>query len=67
VKEGFGKNKEYGFGLEYQILDDKNFSWMFTGKMKPNDFRTLCLEPSMKYIRHPQKSNQITWENGTKA
>ena len=29
------------FGLEYQLLDDKNFSWMFNGKMKPNDYRTL--------------------------
>lgn len=41
VKEGFGENSKYGFGLEYQILDDQNFSWMLTGKMKPNDFYTL--------------------------
>ncbi len=41
VEEGLGNNKGYGFGLEYQLLDDKNFEWMFNGKMKPNDYRTL--------------------------
>ena len=41
VQEGIGDNKGYGFGLEYQLLDDKNFPWMFNGKMKPNDYRTL--------------------------
>jgi sugar phosphate isomerase/epimerase len=41
VQEGLGDNQGYGFGLEYQLLDDRNFPWMFTGKMKPNDYRTL--------------------------
>lgn len=42
VKEGLSdSNKKYGYGLEYQILDDENFSWMKDGRMKPGDFRTL--------------------------
>jgi Domain of Unknown Function (DUF1080) len=42
VKEGLSGNKKYGAGLEYQILDDENFSWMLEGKMKPGDYRTLA-------------------------
>jgi sugar phosphate isomerase/epimerase len=41
VQEGIGDNKGYGYGLEYQLLDDKNHAWMFSGKMKPNDYHTL--------------------------
>ncbi len=41
VQEGLGSNKGYGFGLEYQLLDDKNHPWMLQGKMKPNDYHTL--------------------------
>ena len=41
VHEGIGGNKGYGYGLEYQILDDKNHEWMLQGKMKPNDFHTI--------------------------
>lgn len=41
VIEGVGNNKGYGYGLEYQMLDDKNHPWMLEGKMKPNDFRTI--------------------------
>jgi len=41
VQEGIGTNKGYGFGLEYQLLDDKYHEWMLSGKMKPNDFHTL--------------------------
>ncbi len=41
VLEGVGTNKGYGYGLEYQILDDKNHSWMIEGKMKANDYHTL--------------------------
>lgn len=41
VQEGIGTNKGYGFGLEYQLLDDKNHAWMLEGKMKPNDSHTL--------------------------
>lgn len=41
VQEGIGANKNYGFGLEYQLLDDKNHPWMIEGKMKPNDYHTL--------------------------
>jgi len=41
VQEGIGDNKGYGYGLEYQLLDDKNHSWMLSGKMKPNDYHTL--------------------------
>ena len=41
VQEGIGSNKGYGFGLEYQLLDDKNHPWMLNGRMKPNDYHTL--------------------------
>lgn len=41
VQEGIGTNKGYGYGLEYQLLDDKYHAWMIEGKMKPNDYRTL--------------------------
>lgn len=41
VQEGIGSNKGYGYGLEYQLLDDKNHEWMIAGKMKPNDYHTL--------------------------
>lgn len=41
VQEGVGPNKAYGYGLEYQILDDKYHAWMLEGKMKPNDYHTL--------------------------
>lgn len=42
VKEGLSNNEKYGAGLEYQILDDENFSWMLEGKMQPGDYRTLA-------------------------
>lgn len=42
VKEGISDNKKYGYGLEYQILDDENFPWMKDGRMKPGDYRTLA-------------------------
>lgn len=41
VHEGIGTNKGYGYGLEYQILDDRNHPWMLEGKMKPNDYHTI--------------------------
>lgn len=42
VREGLSDNSKYGMGLEYQILDDENFSWMLDGRMKPGDYRTLA-------------------------
>lgn len=41
VSEELTESGGYGYGLEYQILDDANHSWMRTGKMKPNDYHTL--------------------------
>ncbi|WP_066631017.1 3-keto-disaccharide hydrolase [Labilibacter marinus] len=35
------KGKKYGYGLEYQVLDDMNHTWMKNGKMEPNDYHTL--------------------------
>lgn len=40
VVERPGDTGGYGYGIEFQILDDKNFEWMKTGKMKKNDFHT---------------------------
>lgn len=41
VQEGVKSNPGYGYGLEYQLLDDMHHEWMLSGKMKPNDFHTL--------------------------
>jgi len=41
VQEGLGSNKGYGYGLEYQLLDDNFHPWMLQGKMKPFDYHTL--------------------------
>jgi len=41
VQEGIGKDKLYGFGLEYQLLDDKYNKMLLDGKMKLNDFHSV--------------------------
>ena len=41
VLEGLSANPKHGEGLEYQMLDDANHSWMIAGKMKPGDYRTV--------------------------
>ena len=41
VKEGKGENEKYGYGLEYQLLDDESHPWMIKKKMEPNDKHTL--------------------------
>lgn len=41
VQEGLSTNNKYGYGLEYQLLDDKYHTWMLEGKMKSNDYHTL--------------------------
>lgn len=56
VKEGLSDNHKYGAGLEYQILDDENFSWMIEGKMKPGDYRTLA---SLYEIYPPQNQRKV--------
>lgn len=82
VQEGIGTNSGYGYGLEYQLLDDKNHAWMLEGKMKPNDYHTLGalyeLYPASA-DKHPSplglwneskivcKGNQVEhWLNGQK-
>ena len=40
VKEELTTNGSYGYGLEYQILDDMFHPWMIEGKMEPNDYHT---------------------------
>lgn len=41
VVERQGDTSGYGYGIEFQLLDDANHEWMKNGKMKPNDFHTL--------------------------
>ncbi|NCB07903.1 MAG: DUF1080 domain-containing protein, partial [Bacteroidia bacterium] len=41
VAEREGDTGGYGYGIEYQMLDDVNHEWMISGKMKPNDYHTL--------------------------
>lgn len=41
VVEREGDTGGYGYGIEYQMLDDSNHEWMISGQMKPNDFHTL--------------------------
>lgn len=42
VQEGISDNKKYGYGIEYQLLDDANHPWMVKGKMIPGDYRTVA-------------------------
>ncbi|MBT3382666.1 MAG: DUF1080 domain-containing protein [Prolixibacteraceae bacterium] len=41
VVEREGDTGGYGYGIEYQMLDDSNHEWMKSGQMKSNDFHTL--------------------------
>jgi len=42
VQEGISDNKKYGYGIEYQLLDDANHPWMIEGKMETGDYRTVA-------------------------
>lgn len=82
VQEGRSENEKYGYGLEYQILDDANHPWMKKGKMKPGDYYTTgavynLYEPSDKKLRPLGSYNQSKivvkgnhvehWLNGLKV
>ncbi len=54
VREGIGENSKYGYGLEYQILDDNNHAWMLSGEMKPNDYHTV----GSMYELYPASENK---------
>lgn len=41
VAEREGDTGGYGYGIEYQMLDDANHEWMISGQMKPNDYHTV--------------------------
>jgi hypothetical protein len=41
VVERKGDKGGYGYGIEFQLLDDADHEWMKNGKMKPNDYHTL--------------------------
>ena len=82
VKEGLTTNGNYGYGLEYQILDDMNHTWMLEGKMQPNDYHTAgalyeFFPPSETKVVKPlgqwntsrivsKESHVEHWLNGTK-
>ena len=56
--QNYGTNeKKEWLGLEYQILDDENFSWMKDGRMKPGDYRTMAslyeIYPAEKKMYNP--------------
>ena len=61
VKEGKGENEKYGYGLEYQLLDDENHPWMLEGKMKPNDKHTLGAAYGL-FAPSPDKNPKPTGE-----
>ena len=82
VQEGRSDNEKYGYGLEYQILDDANHPWMKKGKMKPGDYYTTgavynLYEPSNKKLKPLGSYNQSKivvkgnhvkhWLNGLKV
>lgn len=82
VQEGKSDNQKYGYGIEYQLLDDANHSWMIEGKMKPGDYRTVAAayelyEPDNKKLKplgeynHSKikvKDGKVThWLNGIKV
>lgn len=82
VQEGKSDNQKYGYGIEYQLLDDANHPWMIEGKMKPGDYRTVAAayelyEPDNKKLKplgqfnHSKimvKDGQVThWLNGVKV
>ena len=54
VVEREGDSGGYGYGIEYQMLDDKNHEWMLNGNMKPNDYHTLGAAYEL-YSASPEK------------
>jgi sugar phosphate isomerase/epimerase len=82
VQEGISENNKYGYGIEYQLLDDANHGWMTTGEMKPGDYRTVAgayelYAPENKKLKPLGQYNQSTiqvmdgiathWLNGNKV
>lgn len=82
VQEGRSDNKKYGYGIEYQLLDDANHPWMLEGKMETGDYRTVAaayelypaqnkkLKPLGTYNHSKIEVNngQVThWLNGIKV
>ncbi len=83
VKEELTSEGSYGYGLEYQILDDDNHPWMLEGKMSPNDYHTIgalyeFFAPSESKVVNPlgqwntsriisQKNQVEHWLNGKRV
>lgn len=55
VQEGKSENEKYGYGIEYQLLDDANHPWMMEGKMEPGDYRTVAAA----YELFPAKNKKL--------
>lgn len=54
VVERQGDTGGYGYGIEYQMLDDNNHEWMISGQMRSNDFHTL----GSAYELYPASANK---------
>ena len=65
VQEGVSDNQKYGYGIEYQILDDANHAWMLEGKMKPGDYRTVGSAYEIFAAENKKLKPLNTWNSST--
>jgi hypothetical protein len=64
VVEREGDRGGYGYGIEYQMLDDENHEWIKSGKMKPNDYHTLGAAYELYEPSPDKKPNKLgEWNN----
>ena len=66
VAEREGDTGGYGYGIEYQMLDDANHEWMISGQMKPNDYHTLSSAYELYSASVNKKPNKLGEWNHSK-